>query len=1005
MVALHYPEFNEALNQLLLCPRNAGRPIYLILDKARRRELSSMLDLPETALEHALCKAVACTFPDKGNPYARHEQDLKKWSSAGCVSAPPFTALLFVLSLAAELMHADEEVSHTNYYARLSEITETENARLSAYGKKTLEYWKALSKWLSARDYAYGRPTARQIGKLKYVSLPISQAIVRAEDRRCFHDLFEKYGFTSADEVGCEEMAQYISSWVHGGSASRRIKAAWAQPELRGHVSEIAIAELDEWTSFEGVDGSGEGATASASRLSLAASMLPSFPNRRLSLGLGRKWEGEEEIQLVSKADGRRFTLANVLHGAFATLSPDTGLVPGVLASGLSLSSPDGGRDHAWRPRMVIPLARSASGPFWVEVTRTTLGMEHMVLARDTKTIQEAVETVLAEAAAPGYTRALDAQVPGIPPGWSLYQGVRLLKALNDPPRDATDLSPIGSAAAIRTEGGMSLVPGIWHRRAPPLVRLDTGGSEATLKVLDGEGDDTTPLASSEARASLAVIDLGKLDLGARRSLRAGATVGKTRELSLSILLRTAESPQPLDRLARGALLCTSLYSATEATQSSKVPACEGLYSSFPASGLVPDAGVERHPAIGQEVKGGAGWIEEQSAASEPSDVSFQRKSVDSVEAASRLSCGERGFHYYIVETIPSGAPRSTPVAMTCKDCSYSALRRAKQGARRPTESLPTVPPPSPQETAGPGQSRRFDMDLVLDALCFLGSGPASRLEGLVAGEVEQPWEVLAMAEGLSALGHIELRRQPGSGRLLAWSVTAPVAAMVADSEGFLAGFRNARLVDAVSERLSTAGGRLVDQELPGQPRLLRIEGLSSAKVADALSGLADPHGRSIKVVAGPAEALASACLAMRGAWGLERPANLGRPGDLEAYDPRKNKWRKASEASVGAYRTRSAGSMYFHKDKAGNVVQAPHFLVKLMSAREQGLRLHGYDPGSRHFISVTGCEPPGLLARALCAASGQLPTSSQGRSLYAGVTAGVAATILDVLYPEGAPR
>jgi hypothetical protein len=1011
MVKLDYFAFNDALNRVWLSRRNAGRPIYLVLDNSRRSELSKILGLADDALESAVCRAVGRSLKTSGDPYQLHERHLKEWSKEGRKSLPPFTALLFALSHAAELMHSDEEVSSSNYYARLKEVTGYTGKNLSSHGAETLKYWQAFSKWLSAKDYTYGRPTARQIGKLVYVGLPISQAIVRAEDRRCFHDLFDKYGFNSADAVGREEMAQYLDSWVHGTAASKRIKTAWSQPDLRDHVSEIAIAELEEWSSIEAAVDVGEGKAASGTRLSWVASIVSSFPKRRLSLGLGRKWEGEGEIELVCKKDRRSFTLANVLYGAFATLSPGTGWVPDALESGLSLSSPNGGRDHVWRPRMVIPFARSASGAFWVEVTRTTLGVEHMVLARDTKRIQEAVETVLAQAAAPGYTRALAAQVLGIPPGWSLYQGVRLLKSLDAPPRDATDLSPIWDAAAIRTEDGMLLLPGIWHGRAPPSVRLDTGGGEAKLEVFDGDAEGTQPLASRDTQDGLAIIDLrdvaGKIKTG---SLLAKAKVGKARELSHSLLLRTAESPQPVDRLARGTLRWISLYSATEATQTGRDPACEGLLSSVQASGLVPAAGLQRHPGIGQEVEEDAGWIEEQSAESEPLGASSKRKNFATAQEAEEVPCDERGFHWYIVDPLPKGAPPSTPVEMRCKHCSYSVLHRAKETVQRSPKQLSAkqlapVPPPSVPEKPQPGSVGRFDMDLVLDALCFLGGGPASRLEGLVAREVEQPWEVLAIAEGLSALGHLELRRQPGSGRLLAWSVAAPVAAMVANDEGFLAGFRNARLVDAVSERLSNAGGRLVKEELPGQPRRLRIEGLSSAKVADALSGLADPHGRSINVVAGPAEALASACLAMRGAWGLERPATLGRPGDLEAYDPSKNKWRKASEASVGAYRTRSAGSMYFHKDKAGNVVQAPHFLVKLMSAREQGLRLHGYEPGSGHFTAVTGCEPPGLLARALCAATGKLPSSKQGRSWYAGIKAGVAATILDVLYPEGAPR
>lgn len=1000
---MRYSDFNDALIQILLSRRNSGRPLYLVLDNLRRRELAGMLSLEEARVEDAICSAVGRTLHPSGDPYWRHENDLTKWDSAGRKEPPPCTALLFALSHAAELMHSDGEVSHTNYYQRLSEVTGIDRDRLSAYGRETLKFWNAFSGWLAETDYAHGRPTARQIGALKYVSLPISQAIVRAEDRDCFHDLFEKYGFTSADEVGLEEMAQYISSWVHGSSASKRIKAAWSRHELRDHVSEVALAELEEWTSLDGGVTPGVGISPSGTRLSLVANIVPSFPKRRLSIGLGRKWEGEEEVSLVSHPEGRAFSLANVLYGAFATLSPEAGLMPGALVGGISLSSPDGGHLHSWRPRMVIPLGRSGSGTFWVEVTRASLGSEHMVLARDTAKIRGAVETVLADAAAPGYTLARPEQVPGIPGGWVLYQGVRLTRALDDPPDDAADLSPLGGAADVRPEGGMLLAPGIWHGRAPPLVRLETAGAKGRLEILRREDEGGPPLASSEAQSGLALIDLGQLPLEGIDALIARGKVGKQRERALPLLLRTAESPQPLDRLGRDTFVWAALDSAIQASTAGVGTVCEGLYSSVTDTGLVPESELARHPAIGQQVVAEAGGGYEREPVTQLADTAAKRTRVEDATAAASLSCGERGFHWFIVETVPAGSPPSTPVAMTCKHCKHSTLRRAKEKRHRRTTPLPAVPPPLPPEGAIQGQVSRVDMDLLLDALCFLGSGTASRLEGLVATSVEEPWEALSIAEDFSALGHLELRRQPGSGRLLAWSVPSPMVAMTADGQGYMAGFRNERLIADASSRLAAAGGRLEAEDIPGQPRRLRIQGLSTSGVASALSGLVDLHGQPVKVIEAPAEALASACLGIRGAWSLARPATLGKPGDLEAFDPRRNKWTRAEVegAGAGAFRTRSAGMVYFHRRVSGQVVQAPHFLVKLMSARDQGLRLHGYDPASRHFTSAIGCEPLGLLERALCAASGKLPVLSQGRSWYPSVTPGVAATILDVLYPR----
>lgn len=1002
-----YAQVNEALNEILLGGRFSGRPLYLALDNQGREELARRLDLPEDTVEATCCKVVGRSLLPTGNPYWRHSNDLAAWTRMGRPGLPTFTALLFTLSHAAGQMASDDEFSQTNYYQRLAEVTGHAPGHLSFHGRGTEEFWRALSEWLSATNYAHGRPTARQLPSQKYVSLAVSQAIVRASDREDFHALFEKYGFTGADVVSGEEMSRYIASWIHGPAANKRLKAAWSQAELRPRVAEVALAELEAWAERD-TGAARPGAGGAGARLSLAAS-IGGFPSRRLSLSLGRKSEGEGTIALSAGEGSPPLELGNATYGGFATLSPARNVdLPGVLRKGISLAAPGGGSRLEWRPRFVIPFAKSASGPFWAEASHGMVGVEHMVLVLDTQRTRDAVDAVLAEVAIPGFTRATPAQLPGLPQGWLLYQGVQLMRAAENPPDAAADLSPMAEAGGLRIEGGMRLAPGVWHRHAPPAIRFDGAPAGASLELRDGIDEQGTVVEVAGAMNGWALLDLAKLELPASGDLFARGLVGRGRDHAVSLLVRSARRPQPLDRQGRGRLVANSLDGAVEA------PAAEG--EAIHATGLRVHGGTPPLAAVqalashrgihAGEAEACAEEAGDQALADEAPSPPAPRVAWTNAEEMRGIACGERGFHWYLVDPVPAGAPPSTPVSMACEGCNHAFLRNggAQTSGGAAAQRRPATPPPPPPAPTPPAEDR-VDHDLLLDALTFMGSGSWGAFEALVAGDLDQPWEAAAIARGLSSLGHLDLRRQAGSGRILAWSVPPPVLAMRAGGEGFLAGFRNAGMVEEAALRIGKAGGALAVTPRPAQPALVEVSGISAEDAAAALAGLADPHERAIHVEPDAAGRLAAACRGIGEAWSLVEPASLGRDKDMHFYDLSAHAWRPVDGPSgAGAYRVRSNGAHYFFLDAQGQARRAPHELAKLLAARAAGKALHGYQPADGGFTSVLGCEPPGLLGRALVACSGTLPLHAPGRLHHANVPPVVAATVLEVLYPETKP-
>lgn len=310
-------------------------------------------------------------------------------------------------------MAANDDLAPNNYYRRLSQVTRMPAERLRNFGKSTHLFWRMLASWLAANDYELGRPTAVSTGSWKYVGLAMSQAVVRAGDRKTFHDLFESYGFSASDLLTVEEIRPYLSVWINSSRSNNRLRAAWKKKELHDRICEVAVAEFHEWSSSE-VSSTGLAKHGSSSRLSLIGSIIPIFPRPRLSLNIGLNKELPEPINDLRDADGNAFSLNNALYGAFATISPNPIFDGrGGLAGRVDLER-EGGR-FAWAPRLVIPLARSADGPYWAEVARLGVGRRHMLLVRKTKPLLERLHAYLADATAGTSSVATQGELPGVP--------------------------------------------------------------------------------------------------------------------------------------------------------------------------------------------------------------------------------------------------------------------------------------------------------------------------------------------------------------------------------------------------------------------------------------------------------------------------------------------------------------------------------------------------------------------------------------------------------------
>jgi len=1011
-----YAQVNALLNDIFLRRENEGKPVYLVLSKDQRRKLANALRCSEDRAEAHACGIVGSSLLQVGNPYAAHNEQLQAWNNKARVDFPPFTALLYTLAHAAELMVSSEEFSANNYYERLASLTRVPAHNLSHNGRETKKFWIALSRWLAAKNFAYGVPTAAELGSFPYVGLALSQAVMREVDRQSLHTLFEKYGFSGSDALSIEEMEQYIAAWITGSQASSGLKKMWGRAGYRQRICEIALSELEEWNGSDRAKQSG--GQAVATRLKLVLSIINRLTGRIASISLGREESIGKSLKLTIAPPGAGdLVLSNSIYGNFATLSGARARdVEQLLLRGLSCLRSDGGGKFEWQPQFAIPFRRSEKGPFWIEVPHVTVGVEHFILLRDDSKKVDEVERYLSLAAEPGF---LVSNAKQVPEGWILYERVKIVRTLADnqveQSRDLAALWPLTEVGSIQLDGGLKLGRNVWHKSVPlraSIAGIENGAIEVVgdNEAAHGQAPVITSSAVAAGEAAL-VLAPGDWPIGGHVTFRVRPSTMLIR--TVEVLGRTGDTPLPFARGDKGLLAYRTVSTAADHPGESDGQVM-GLAARSDFSRQASLSILDRFEDMSGE--GGdedlAPVVAARTNNSRPVKVKSHQTIEEIAESLRGKSCVERGCHRWILPQLHSGPSVQSLVEAHCGDCHLNIVMRRRIGRRGDVHddnrlvSTSRVPSRRKPADVPPEPPREISFDIVLDALCYQGCGSWSSFETLVSSQVDEPWQLHGLARDLGMLGHVDLALDKGSGRLKNWSVPQATLCFVADRRAVLAGFRSARLLDEIQDAAEAAGATLLRREAPRQPSIYELCGLDALGARLAFSNIKDPHGRPITIASEGANGLARAALSLGGLFGLMSKLIVGKRRDLAAYEVRTGKWRPVERfASEGAYRYMGSGVTYVYRDAEGSTYRGPHELVKLLHARSSHVNLHFYEVESRTFVSRLGCEPIGLAGRALTACGGKLPSTVGGQSRFDDVPPNVAAAVLECLYREDMPK
>ncbi|WP_125182743.1 hypothetical protein [Minwuia thermotolerans] len=986
-----YTRLNEGLNEVLLGGRYEGRPLYMVLTPGEEEHLASILGVEQEQLSATAGRIVGNRLDDTGDPYTPFHADLRHWNVEGRREPPPFTGLLHVLAHAAEMMHSDGNFSSANYYQRLHELTGVERNRLSFHGRSTKAYWIALNRWLAENDFVYGRPTAQKLNSWEYVSYAMSQAVVRQADKELFYSMFERFRFSGSEDIDSDEMHSYVDEWMRGPKPTQRLRAAWAKKDLRRRVCQAAVEALSEWR-YATIP---EDSHARGKRLSAVASLSRGLSGARFFMAFGIPGElstpvtGLRAKDNAGSAAGETLEIANRHYAAFATLCPDASVnIPRVLAEGIELSDEKGGSKYSRQRSLLVPLVQHEGGAYWLEVGRTQLGKRYLVMCSDgAPSLRESLEQFLRTYAAPGYKHYKPGEMEGLPTGWTLYENVEFVVSPPQVPTGLTALHPVATEATLSTTEGLRLGPDTWHSSMPPAIRLSGEAGMLDLVVYEEDQDGEDQVIVSSSGYGECALELGGIGLDPHSDLRVAGYRNGNRVVERPLLLRSARRPRPLRRDGTGTLYWQALSTATMADNGAQHLGVRGH--------IVEGLGSADPPGFGVASDGGLCFQGQQE---EDTPLGITTADPALIRGTYLEQC-KKGRHVFRnVDLEPGEKP-----TMACIVCEH----------RIPVPRSPGPPAPKPQSTVNRSSNPRvpvaspavhigepLDMNLVLDALCYLDNGSWRQFEDIVSSESLQPWEARSLAEDLSALGFIDVELEGATNRVRRWSVVPPVLTFAPDGIAYFSGFRSEDLVEQAREALVTQGLTLEQLGAPGAPDVLCVQGLSPREAPSLLAGIEDPHGRPLAVVTDAAQRLGSAVLQVDGLSAAVRPAHVGATRNVARFDTSTCRWIPVDElGGVGAYRYDHAGREYCFRDNEGHDWVGPHEIVKLLASRASGSHLHGYNPSKQVFVSALGCEPVGLLRRLLVACSGTLPERKKGMASYSSVPPHVAGLVMHVLY------
>jgi hypothetical protein len=982
-----YERLVEATATELFGGEKAGEPVYTLAEPDILARIIAAAGLDGDPLA-ALCSGVRSTLhlDTSGIATLRWHQVASAEHARRPMETPPSLPLMVVLTLAAEQMQAGEQIAAHNYYGRLHPLLSVPEARqdnlVHDYRRSAEVIWGSLNAWLEAWEGERGVPTAYALGAMRYIGLPMSQAVVRRHDREGLHQVFAFEGLPPGSRMGAPDMEMVIDPYATKVPTplSSQLRSLWSNQSARERIVQAACLELESWTGVG--KHAREGSTARAATRLVA--YMRTFPRKVIELNLAMPVPPEGPGLMTFRTNDGEIRVPTVAGptGTMRLATTDALSAESLLEDVVTGDSQTGGSIVERRPRRVLPLRWDELQGCFVEVERVAMGEDNLVLAMaDAK---HRVEVLLETCARPGWELLED--VAGLPQGWIVFRHVQILSVPEG--QVHVELLPLVSRArtSLTLRGGFSM-PGRlrkWSSLDPPEVVALGANHEVSVRVYRGSRLGNEDLVVHEGPfTDLAIVNLEEhgLDDG-EYTVALFIDMAKQPASTATLRLRSADSP---------------LFNVEEVDLQLVYSPSDGAVWPLSAGPAVAECFINGARVVGNPPSDSKSMEVPEFRPRERRIAPVQPKRMRLGRALPPDSCMTTGKHRIQYPTAHAGRPPSRTIEGECETCGLvkrgAATASAAKKKLHPIAGKPRVviPPIAEHDDA--------NQHIAFDALSHVGHGNygvferiASQIEGsgLFADTFLRRQEVT---------GHIDVRRDEF---LLAteWAVNAATLVPVSPGSWVLIGARSKSLVNNLREVVGDDG---------------RVDGSTDAGILRILVEVAPdrmmqlaPSMAELGVTVmdeSPALAMARALPSLGEVErGLKRVA-VPPYQSLEVWNTQSAAWVPATSlTATGAFRLRDFRATYVVRSRSdldnGTVAIASAHLAKHIANRWVGDPLVGYHARSGSVVVPLGAELPALYGRALSVCSGRAPRELPDTRMvqYLDVPVSVAQVVMDRL-------
>lgn len=955
-----YERVSEAIADVMFSTSQAGRPVYALADAETVRTVLEQAQIENRTLAGLSAVVRPSLQVDQPGvaPFLRQAEAAQRHSRSP-LETPPALPLLVVLSVAAEQMHADDNLAAHNYYSRLHRLLQVppnQHKRVeSDYRRVATLLWRSLNKWLEAWEGERGIPTAYATGGHAFVGLPMSQAVVRQHDRAGLHELFAIEGMTPGLRISPNDMSLAMDPYATATPSlplSSHLARLWKDPAARERIVDAACLELEVW------DGSGIESVASArpAVTTRLLAFLRTFPRKSIEFNLMLPYRSNgPDIARFRTGDEESIVPTVAGPGGSTRLAGAEGVSAASLVGELLAGEfgDEESRPVNRRPKRVVPLRWDDLQGAYVEIERISLGEDSIVLARSDA--RHRVEAHLEAHARPGWRELVD--LTGAPEGWVVYQHIQILSAPTGQPH--FDLLPLAPRArtSLTLRGGFVL-PGLlrkWSVMEPPeAVAVAAGASSVDIRVFRGTQIDPAELmAETRQPGELAVLPL--TDQGLTDGEYAVAMfVDDLNKPSSTALLRLRSAGTPQFRVED---VDIRLVYSPDSSPCWPLTAGPAEWRSH----------VNGARTVGIESRGDG------SSVPMPEFVPRKRSAASASVVKTRVgvpmasdSCLVTGMHRFLLPPVLPGQASTRSIEGECTTCGlvrrfagtpWAAKRR--EGTAK-TIVVPEIPPVI--------ESDQPDFEVAFDALNHVGTGSFGVFERIAAQVEGSGLFADSFLRRLEVVGHVDVARDEYL-QVTEWAVNTSTLVPTDDGLWVLIGSRSSALLEKLKGLLGTRAvvRTSVDAEVA------RVEVVGMVPV-----GLLADAGITV-LETSPVNDIAEALPPLSEVAASLKRVVVPNYRSIEFWDTTSASWHPTTSlVRVGSYRIKDFGSTYAIRSAediaSGTIGLGNAQIVKHIANLWARDPLVGYNSRSRSVVTPLGADLPVLYGRALALCSGRAP-------------------------------